>query len=144
MFDTSARFRNLSLARKLTALGMASASAALLAGGAIWLVFSLVSEARDERREMATIAQVTSINSAAAVTFGDGRAATETLSALRANQHIIAATIQLPDGRILARYDRDAGGAARHALTTTPPAISEATTFGRTRLHCAVRENPFR
>src|SRR6185436_8775394 len=107
MFNASARFRNLSLARKLTALGMASAAAALLAGGAISMAFSLVTKARDERREMATIAKVTSINSAAAVTFGDGRAATETLSALRANQHIIAATIQLPDGRILARYDRD-------------------------------------
>ena len=100
MFNTSARFRNLSLARKLTALGMASAAAALLAGGAISLVFDLVTEVRDERREMATIAKVTSINSAAAVTFGDGRAATETLSALRANRHIIAAAIQLPDGRM--------------------------------------------
>jgi signal transduction histidine kinase/CheY-like chemotaxis protein len=133
MFNISARFRNLSLARKLTALGMASATAALLAGGAISLAFSLVSEAQDERREMATIARVTSINSAAAVTFGDGPAATETLSALRANRHIITAAIQLPDGRILARYDRDASAALR-VRPTTPPAVDEATTFDWRRL----------
>src|SRR5215212_6645734 len=133
MFDTSARFRNLSLARKLTALGMASAAAALLAGGAISLAFDLVTEVRDERRELSTIAKVTGINSAAAVTFGDRRAATESLAALRANQHIIAATIQLPDGRILARYDRDASGVARIA-PAAPPALGEGTTFDWQRL----------
>jgi signal transduction histidine kinase/CheY-like chemotaxis protein len=128
MFNISARFRNLSLARKLTALGMASAAAALLVGGAVSLTFDLVTEAADERREIATIAEVTSINSAAAVTFADGAAATETLSALRANRHIIAAAIQLADGRILARYDRDAGTPAR-IRPAVPAAMSEATAF---------------
>ncbi|HEV8209840.1 MAG TPA: response regulator [Vicinamibacterales bacterium] len=128
MFNSSVRLRNLSLARKLTALGMMSAAAALLVGGALSLAFDLVTEARDERREMATIATVTSINSAAAVTFGDGPAATETLSALRANRHIIAAAIQLPDGRILGRYDRDAGTPAR-IRPAVPAAMREAIAF---------------
>ena len=75
MFNISARFRNLSLARKLTALGMAAAAAALLAGGAISLAFSLVTEPRDERREMATIAQVTSINRANTLKVAVGLAA---------------------------------------------------------------------
>jgi hypothetical protein len=106
MRTLNSRFRGLSLARKLTALGLAAAAAALLVGGAISLTFDLIAEAADEREEIATIAAVTAINSSAAVTFGDARAAAETLSALRAHRHILSAVIRLPDGQVLARYLR--------------------------------------
>jgi signal transduction histidine kinase/DNA-binding response OmpR family regulator/HPt (histidine-containing phosphotransfer) domain-containing protein len=112
-------FRNLSLARKLTTFGVACAAAALLAGGAVSLAFDMVAESRDQVAEIAVIARVTGINSTAAVTFGDANAAGETLSALRANPHIITAAIRLPDGRVFARYDRD--GNSSTPLAIGPP-----------------------
>jgi signal transduction histidine kinase len=112
-------FRNLSLARKLTAFGVVCAAAALLAGGAVSLAFDMVAESRDQIAEIAVIARVTGTNSTAAVTFGDANAAGETLSALRANPHIIRAAIRLPDGRVFARYDRDGNNST--PLSIGPP-----------------------
>jgi len=102
-------FRRLSLTRKLTALGVASATASVMMAGAVLLAFNLTAEYHDEIREISIVANVAGINSAAALAFGDAQAARETLSALRSNPHLIAATIQLPDGRVLARYDREPG-----------------------------------
>jgi len=75
----------------------------------VLLAFNLTAEYHDEIREISIVANVAGINSAAALAFGDAQAAGETLSALRSNPHLIAATIQLPDGRVLARYDREPG-----------------------------------
>ena len=102
-------FRRLSLTRKLTAIGVASATASVMMAGAVLLAFNLTAEYHDEIREISIVANVAGINSAAALAFGDAQAAGETLSALRSNPHLIAATIQLPDGRVLARYDREPG-----------------------------------
>jgi signal transduction histidine kinase/CheY-like chemotaxis protein len=118
------RFERLSLAGKLTAIGVLSAAAALLVGGVISMGFTIVSEGRDEIRESDVITRITSLNSTAAVTFGDAAAASEILSALRANPHVISAAIRLPGGAILSRYDRDgqAAGPLRPALDLAPGA----------------------
>ncbi|MEO8523028.1 MAG: CHASE sensor domain-containing protein, partial [Acidobacteriota bacterium] len=100
-------FHRLSLVRKLTAIGVVSATASLAMGGAVLVAYDLTAEYHDEVREVSIIANVAGINSAAALTFDDARAASEILSALRSNAHVIAAAIQLPDGRVLARFDRD-------------------------------------
>src|ERR1041384_3241441 len=99
--------RNLSLARKLTAIGVGAAAASLIMAGAVLLTFELVAESRDQIREMGIIANVEGLNSTAALTFGDTKAAHETLSALRSNPHVVTAAIRLPDGTPLARFDRD-------------------------------------
>jgi two-component system sensor histidine kinase/response regulator len=101
-------FHRLSLTRKLTAIGVVAATGSLLTAGAILLTFDLTAEYQDEVREMSIVADIAGINSAAALAFGDGQAASETLSALRANRHVITAGIRLPDGTLLARFDRDA------------------------------------
>jgi len=98
---------NLSLAGKLTAIGVVAATAALVLAGTVLIGFDVVAEYRDEIRAVRMIARVAQINSTAAVSSGDAAAASEILSSLRANQHIIVAAINLPDGRVLARYDRD-------------------------------------
>jgi signal transduction histidine kinase/DNA-binding response OmpR family regulator len=107
MSGLSRWLRNLSLARKLTAIGVAATAASLFMAGAVLLTFDVVAESRDEIREIAIIANVASINSTAALTFRDVRAATETLSALRSNPHIVTAAILRPDGTAMARFDRD-------------------------------------
>ena len=109
-------FHRLSLTRKLTAIGIVASFASLVMAGAVLLTFDLTAEYRDEVREVSIVAKVVGINSSAALAFGDAQAAGETLSALRSNPHIIAAAIQLPDGRVLARFDRD----PRRAQTPPP------------------------
>ena len=56
------------------------------------------------------------VNSTAAITFGDAKAAAETLSALRADPHVVTAAILLPDNAMFARFDRDPGHPAEIVL----------------------------
>src|SRR5882757_834093 len=116
-------FHRLSLTRKLTAIGVVAATASLLMAGAILLAFDLTAEYKDEVRETSIVANIAGINSAAALAFGDTQAAGETLSALRSNRHVITAGIRLPDGKLLARFDRDASPAhdAPAATADTQP-----------------------
>ena len=107
----TAIFHRLSLTRKLTAIGVVASTVSLVIAGAVLLAFDLRAEYHDEVREVSIIAKVVGINSTAALAFGDAQAAGETLSALRSNPHVIGAAIYLPDGRLLARFDRDASPA---------------------------------
>ncbi|HEX3646159.1 MAG TPA: response regulator, partial [Vicinamibacterales bacterium] len=111
-------YRRLSLTRKLTAIGVVAAAASLLMAGAMLLAFDLTAEYKDEVREISIAANIAGVNSAAALAFGDAQAARETLSALRANRHVITAGVRLPDGRLLARFDRDAS--PMHAAPAAP------------------------
>src|SRR6185436_4338504 len=99
--------RNLSLARKLTAIGVTASAASLLIAGTGLLAFDLIAESRDQIREMEVVARVQGTNITAALTFGDAKAATETLAALRSNPHVVTAAIRRPDGTALARFERD-------------------------------------
>jgi signal transduction histidine kinase/DNA-binding response OmpR family regulator len=107
MSSANGWFRNLSLARKLTAIGVIAAAASLVMAGAVLGTFDTFAEYRDEVREIGIIATVTAINSTAAVSFDDAKDAAEILSALRANPHIIRGEIRVAAGAVLARYERD-------------------------------------
>ena len=114
-------FHRLSLTRKLTAIGVVAATVSLLMAGAALLTFDLTAEYQDDVRELSIVANVVGINSAAALAFGDAQAAGEILSALRSNPHLIVASVQRPDGRVLARFDRDAARAQMPPTTPTAP-----------------------
>jgi two-component system sensor histidine kinase/response regulator len=107
MSNANPWFLNLSLARKLTAIGVVAASASLLIAGVTLIGFNLSAEYSDEVNELSIIANVAALNSTAALAFGDSVAAGETLSALRSNPHVVTAAIHRPDGSVLARFDRD-------------------------------------
>jgi signal transduction histidine kinase/CheY-like chemotaxis protein len=108
-------YENLSLARRLTAIGVIAAAASLMLASVVLIAFNTFAEYRDEVRGVAVIANVASSNSTAAVSFDDADAAAEILSALRANTHITRAEIRVPNGGVLARYERDAGPVAGQA-----------------------------
>ena len=76
-------------------------------------------------RDTVSLADVVGNNSTAALTFGDGKAADETLRLVAVNSHILSASILTADGRVLAHYERP--GAA------PPPALTDTTT-ARTHL----------
>ena len=100
---------------------------------------------RDTQAQLRTLADVTASNSAAAVAFGDARAATETLSALRVKPEITAAQITSRGGKVLARYQRSAAAGPsgrlvdalglRHTLVLRQPIATDAEALGEVVLH---------
>jgi signal transduction histidine kinase/CheY-like chemotaxis protein/HPt (histidine-containing phosphotransfer) domain-containing protein len=107
VLDLRTRFGRLSLARKLSAIGALAAAASLALAGTVLFAFTVSMERRTAVREIVTTTDIVGLNSTASISFGDTTAAAETLAALRASPHVRSAAILLPDGRILARYDRD-------------------------------------
>jgi two-component system, sensor histidine kinase and response regulator len=100
-------FLNLSLAHKLTAIGVVAAAASLAFASGVLVAFDVASERARLVRDINTITDVAGNNSTAAITFGDPKVAADILSALHVNTHVKTAAILLPNGRILARFDRD-------------------------------------
>src|SRR5258708_29120947 len=107
MFNPTPWFLRLSLARKLTALGAATAAVARIMAGAMVLTYELLTQYQDHTTSLSIAADMIGNNSTAALAFDDAKAAQQTLSALRANPEVVRAVIQLRDGTILARFDRD-------------------------------------
>jgi signal transduction histidine kinase len=100
-------FRHLSIKHKLTLLSvLASGSALILACGAFVVYDGWVF--RDTLvQTIATQAKIVGANSAAALVFSEPRSATETLAALSAEPHVIAAGIYTGEGKLFASYARD-------------------------------------
>ena len=108
MFSIRQTFLHLSLAHKLTAIGVIAATGSLVFTSIVLAAFDVSSEKARLVRDIATITDVAGINSTAAVSFSDAKAAADTLAALHVNTHVESAAILLPNGRVLARFDRDA------------------------------------
>ena len=100
-------FRNLSLAKKLTAIGVATSTTAVIVACALIVAYDISSSRERLGRDVGLLAHVVGDNSTAAVAFGDASGASETLRAVSVNTHITSAAIFLLDGTLFARYDRD-------------------------------------
>ena len=100
-------FQNLPLARKLIAIGVSTTATTVLAACIAIVAYDIGSSRASLLRELELLADVVGANSTAALAFGDANTATEILSAVAANRHIVTAAIRLPDGSIFARYSRD-------------------------------------
>jgi len=115
-----ARLRNSSISTKLAAVNAAATVAAL----GVVLMLALGYEFFSFRQNMADDIRVQSIiiesNSTAALAFGDARAATEILGALRASQDIDHAVIFLPNGKPFATYINPVSG--HREIPSLPPA----------------------
>src|SRR4051794_23343568 len=101
------RLANLSIRGKLTLITMiVTATALLLASGALFT--RRVMLLRYEMFQSTSIhADMIGRNSTAALSFGNQDDASEVLGALRADEHIDAAWIFLPTGKIFAGYHRE-------------------------------------
>src|SRR5207245_10497077 len=106
----------MSIRRKLTLIIMAITSVVLLLACLALAGYDLVTMRRAEPRKLATLADVLAGNSTAAVTFGDAQAATEVLSALKAEPHITAACIYTRNGPQLAHDAEHSGTCAQLRL----------------------------
>jgi PAS domain S-box-containing protein len=104
-----------SIRRKLTSIVFITCGAAILLACTVFAVYDIVTFQASLKNELTTVAEITGSNTAAALTFSDRNAASETLKSLRAQAHIVEACEYEPDGSILAVYTREpsSGGSLR-------------------------------
>ena len=120
-----ARYKNLPIAQKLQWATMMVGIIAMLLASAGLLVDSQIQGRDAMRHDVEVLADIFSANSTAALTFNDPNAAKELLATLQAKQHITAAFLYSPDGKLFASYRRDAG----LGETAAPALLSDGSRF---------------
>jgi len=98
------RFRDYSIAKKLTWMNMLVSGAALLMACAAFVTYGLVTFREALVANLSIQAQVVGTNSISALLFNDPGSAEKTLSALQAAPNIEYASIYAPDGQPFAAY----------------------------------------
>ncbi|MBI2943824.1 MAG: response regulator [Candidatus Wallbacteria bacterium] len=111
---------DVSIKRKLLFITMLTSSVALLMACGIFLTYDIVAHRATMVRKLQTLAAAIGSNCTAAITFNDPNAAAETLGALGAESHILAAAIFDARGRPFARFRR--AGAPATPFPPRPPA----------------------
>jgi signal transduction histidine kinase/ActR/RegA family two-component response regulator len=101
-------FKNLSINGKLTLVITLASSTTLLLATAGYVSYQVSSFRSAAVRDTETLAQIAGDNGAAALAFGDARAAGQILSALKAKPNIVSAAFYTRTGDALARFHRDA------------------------------------
>jgi signal transduction histidine kinase/DNA-binding response OmpR family regulator/HPt (histidine-containing phosphotransfer) domain-containing protein len=97
-------FGRLSLARKLTAMGVATAATSLLLVCAVFFAYDVSTSRQRLVRDIGMLADVIGRNSPGALMFGDGKAADETLRGMVHHDQIVSAVIMSDQGGVLASY----------------------------------------
>jgi signal transduction histidine kinase len=109
--------RGQSVRRQIVSLSIFASSTALLLACAAFLAYEVLTFRTAMVRNLATHAEVIAANSTAAILFQDAKSAAETLSALRAEPHIMFVEIRTPEGKSFATY-------LRRDLTSPPAAVA--------------------
>ncbi|HVM50142.1 MAG TPA: PAS domain-containing protein [Candidatus Acidoferrum sp.] len=99
-------FRDLGIQHKMQVLNLLIGGTLLLVGLAALFAFQVLSFRSNFQRDTATLAGVIANNSTAALRFKDDQAATEVVDSLRAKPTVIAASLALPDGSLLASFGK--------------------------------------
>src|SRR5437763_6308476 len=112
-------FRQTTIKRKLIALIMLTSSVALLVAFAFMIGSDYLTFRSGMVRDLRTLATVVGTNGSSALDFDDEEFAAKTLAALTATPNITTAAIYTKDGRVLARYVRDARSESPPPTPTT-------------------------
>ncbi len=128
-----ARIRDLSITARLTWMNMLVSAAALLLACGAFLGYARVIYRQTMVRYLTMRARVVGANCISAVLFDDPKAAGDTLSALRADEHIVGAWVYTPQGEPFAGFWRDRQGSAP-SMPAIPPGKSEAFWFANDQL----------
>jgi len=114
------RFRDRSIAQKLTLIVLFTTGAALVVTCGLFVAYEWVTARAGMEREITTLAEFLGANTNAALAFHDAKAASETLSTLQAQRPITAAALYGNDGRLVASYRRLGRGTP---VPGSPPAL---------------------
>jgi signal transduction histidine kinase/ActR/RegA family two-component response regulator len=87
---------------------------------AAFSAYEVVSARALALRDLTTLGKVIASNSTGALAFDDSKGALQTLSALRAEPHLVAAGLYTVSGDLFARYRRDSNA---QTLPNTPPRL---------------------
>lgn len=102
-------FEHHSIRRKLTRIIMFTSTVTLIFVSLVFAVYDTILFKQNEEEEMRSLAEVTGINSAAALMFNDVKAGKENLEALRANLNIVLAVLYDQKGKVFAIYTHGQG-----------------------------------
>src|SRR5437899_5125722 len=105
--------------RKLMVIIMAVTTAALAISGLALVVADSMPFRKYLVRDLTALAGITMDNTTAALSFDDPQSAAQTLAALRARTHVVAACIYRPGGGLFTQYARPGADA-----TCPPPAAA--------------------
>jgi len=135
--------RNAPIKQKLLLLTVGTTAIALLLAGTAVVVVDAVLFRDALRRDLAAQASIVGDNSTAALVFNDPLVARETLSALHARTHMVAACLYRTNGELFARYSRPENSApcpppsapqdgwfSRGALMLSHPVVLEGRRIG--------------
>lgn len=93
-----------SIQQKLATAMTTMSASVLLMTCSIFFIYEFVTTRETARRQLSTLARIIAMNSTAALAFQSKDDATETLNALRAEQHIEAACLFDSTGNLFAKY----------------------------------------
>jgi signal transduction histidine kinase len=96
--------RDWPIKRKLTAMLLLISGLVLLLTSAAFVTYQLVAFRQTTLKNLSTLGRVIAANSTASLAFANEADATEILSALRAEPHVVAAALYDKNGRLFARY----------------------------------------
>src|SRR5262249_54849851 len=130
--DEMRPFRDVSIQRKLILILMLTSGATLLVACASVIGYDAITFRQGMVRELSILAAMIGDNCTAALTFHDRDAATETMAALRANPHVVAACVYGTDGQPFAFYRRDPAASGFPVLSPAPAGIESR--FSRSSL----------
>ncbi len=110
--------RSRQIKRSLMTMMLLTSGVVVVITCATFSAYELLSARQLALRDLTTLGEVVAANSTGALAFDDAQGALETLSALRAEPHLVAAGLYTRDGKLFARYPR---GVSAAALPATPP-----------------------
>src|SRR5438552_1772629 len=100
----SGRLRNLSIKQKLAFITLMTCAAVLILASSGTFISDEIAFRKSTERDLRLTARIIGNNSTAALTFDDSKTAQEVLSALRADQDIVAAAVYDKQGQLFAKY----------------------------------------
>ena len=118
-------FHETPIRRKLMSMILLTSGAVLLITCASFFAYEILTFRTTTIRHLSTLGEVIASNSTAALAFDNPDDARETLSALRAERHIVAAALYTPKGRLFARYP---ASLSDDAFPTIPEAAGQKMT----------------
>lgn len=96
--------KEVSIQQKLMRVILLTSGAVLLMTCAAFFAYEFITYRDITKRELSTLGRIVAANSTAALAFDSKEDATETLAALKAEKHIVAACLYDKDGRLFATY----------------------------------------
>lgn len=123
--------------RKLTTVIMLTSSVVLILTASAFIVYEYVTFRSSTLKNSQTLAQIAAANSTAALSFGDEKAASETLSKLEAEQTILRASLYDNEGKLFAFYPTNTAPAK---FSTLPAESIHDFAQGKLKTFVPVRE----